>query len=263
MQSDYSESPWQPLHSAALLASVDDVDIEHRDCPISNLTDEQSTVEPPSGLNGRKKQSMNLIGSEKKDEGEQEQPKDHEKGQNNERETQKGSEADASKGKYGPEKQVLLEILRREKNYISSLKVSNGNKSAPRIEDRAARVIDEQDQLTPDNSLPRSSDLIRLTEKHSLNAEAHLSHLFSAGLIRPNELHYVCNHGSFPRIFWEFCKIDVEYKGNTASLSMDDLKSNYETINTPVLLACDGNRRKEFNMVRKTKGFNWGANWCR
>ncbi|KAF3237838.1 hypothetical protein TWF217_002030 [Orbilia oligospora] len=191
-------------------------------------------------------------------EGQKEQSK-HQKDQSNERQTQKGSEDRAPKKNYSPEKQVLLEVLQREKDYISSLKVSDGNKSAPQIEDRAARVIDEQDQFTPDNWLPRSSDLIRLTGKHPLNAEAHLSQLFAAGLITPNELHYVRNHGSVPRILWEFHKLDVEYEGNTISLSMDDLKHNYEPINIPVLLACDGNRRKEFNMIRKTKGFNWGA----
>ncbi|OAA56340.1 Oxidoreductase, molybdopterin-binding domain protein [Niveomyces insectorum RCEF 264] len=109
------------------------------------------------------------------------------------------------------------------------------------------------------NWLPRSSDLIRLTGKHPLNAEAHLSHLFEAGLITPNELHYVRNHGAVPRILWEFHELEIECGGHAVSLSMDDLTQKYETINIPVLLACDGNRRKELNMIRKSKGFNWGA----
>ena len=30
----------------------------------------------------------------------------------------------------------------------------------------------------------------------------------------------------------------------------------------PVLLVCCGNRRKEQNMIKQTKGFNWGAAGC-
>lgn len=32
-----------------------------------------------------------------------------------------------------------------------------------------------------------------------------------------------------------------------------------ENINIPVSLACDGNRRKEVNLVKRSSGFNWGA----
>ncbi|KAF4304954.1 hypothetical protein GTA08_BOTSDO06140 [Botryosphaeria dothidea] len=117
--------------------------------------------------------------------------------------------------------------------------------------------IDEKDQFTPDNWLPRSSDLIRLTGKHPLNAEAHLSHLFDAGLITPNELHYVRNHGAVPCLLWEFHKLEIQ--SGKLTLSMDELKNKYATINIPVTLACDGNRRKELNMIKKSKGFNWGA----
>jgi nitrate reductase (NAD(P)H) len=39
---------------------------------------------------------------------------------------------------------------------------------------------------------------------------------------------------------------------------MDKLESDYEPINIAVALACDGNRRKELNMIRRSKGFNWG-----
>lgn len=40
---------------------------------------------------------------------------------------------------------------------------------------------------------------------------------------------------------------------------MDDLKSKFEPINNPVALACDSNHRKELNLIKKSKGFNWGA----
>ena len=90
-----------------------------------------------------------------------------------------------------------------------------------------------------------------------MNAEAELSTLFDGGLITPNELHYIRNHGAVQRILWEFHELDVE--NGKLKLSMDDLKDKFEHINIPVALACDGNRRKELNMIKRSKGFNWGS----
>ena len=42
------------------------------------------------------------------------------------------------------------------------------------------------------------------------------------------------------------------------TFSMDDLVNKFEPHTVCVTLACAGNRRKEQNMVTKTKGFNWG-----
>ncbi|KAK1019429.1 hypothetical protein LTR54_000071 [Friedmanniomyces endolithicus] len=123
--------------------------------------------------------------------------------------------------------------------------------------ERSEISIDVQDNFSPDNWLPRSEHLIRLTGKHPLNAEAELTTLFDGGLITPNELHYVRNHGAVPRLLWEMHELDVE--NGKLVLSMSELKEKFEAINIPVSLACDGNRRKELNMIRKSKGFNWGS----
>ncbi|KAI8682135.1 Nitrate reductase [NADPH] [Fusarium keratoplasticum] len=160
--------------------------------------------------------------------------------------------------KYTPQEVALLRALEHEKDYVSQLKENNGKQKSPQTSNMTQVSIDEQDQFSPDNWLPRSSDLIRLTGKHPLNAEAPLSRLYDAGLITPNELHYVRNHGAVPRLLWEFHELEVEYNGSTTKFSMDDLKE-FDTINIAVAIACDGNRRKELNMLKKSKGFNWGA----
>lgn len=41
-------------------------------------------------------------------------------------------------------------------------------------------------------------------------------------------------------------------------LTVKDLMSDYENVTLPITLVCAGNRRKEQNVVRKTKGFSWG-----
>lgn len=160
---------------------------------------------------------------------------------------------------YTPQEIALLRSLQHEKDYRKQLKNNSGKRQSPQNNNRTTIAIDEADQFTPDNWLPRSDHLIRLTGKHPLNAEADLTTLYEGGLITPNELHYIRNHGAVPRILWEFHQLEVVTPNQKLMLSMDDLKHNFESINIPVSLACDGNRRKELNMIKMSKGFSWGA----
>ena len=42
------------------------------------------------------------------------------------------------------------------------------------------------------------------------------------------------------------------------TITVRQLIEEFEQITLPVTLVCAGNRRKEQNVVRKTKGFSWG-----
>ena len=42
-------------------------------------------------------------------------------------------------------------------------------------------------------------------------------------------------------------------------LTLRELIADFEQKTYPITLVCAGNRRKEQNVVRKTKGFSWGA----
>ena len=159
--------------------------------------------------------------------------------------------------KYSPQEIALLRNLQHERGYIRSLKQNDGKGKSPAAKNEQLISIDEADQFSPDNWIPRSENLIRLTGKHPLNSEPKLTALFEAGLVTPNELHYVRNHGAVPRLLWETHELEVE--GGKLRLSMDELKSDFASINIPVALACDGNRRKELNMIKRSKGFNWGS----
>ncbi|KAK2763124.1 hypothetical protein FQN54_009759 [Arachnomyces sp. PD_36] len=168
-----------------------------------------------------------------------------------------GDEKQKPKPKYTAQESALLRLLKEEKNYVKELRANDGKGASPAAGDPYIRSIDEADQFTPDNWIPRSSDFIRLTGKHPLNGEADLTTLFDAGLITPNRLHYVRNHGHVPHLLWETHKIDIE--NGKMALSMDELSSQFDSINIPIAIACDGNRRKELNMIRRSKGFNWGS----
>ncbi|OAG05794.1 uncharacterized protein CC84DRAFT_1244315 [Paraphaeosphaeria sporulosa] len=159
--------------------------------------------------------------------------------------------------RYSVQEIALLRNLQHKKDYIQNLEQNDGKRKSPQTNNRSTISIDEADQFSPDNWLPRSPDLIRLTGKHPMNAEANLSHLYDAGLITPNDLHYVRNHGAVPPLLWEFHELNVE--GGKLVLSMDALRNDFDSINIPVALACDGNRRKELNMLKKSKGFSWGS----
>jgi nitrate reductase (NAD(P)H) len=43
------------------------------------------------------------------------------------------------------------------------------------------------------------------------------------------------------------------------TLSFKQILQNYDQITAPITLVCAGNRRKEQNTVRKSKGFSWGS----
>lgn len=45
-------------------------------------------------------------------------------------------------------------------------------------------------------------------------------------------------------------------------MRLRDLLDQFEQITVPITLVCAGNRRKEQNVVRKSKGFSWGAAGC-
>lgn len=121
----------------------------------------------------------------------------------------------------------------------------------------------EIDKKTPDGWLPRDPKLIRLTGVHPFNSEAPLSDLYNEGFLTSPELFYVRNHGHVPQVKdedipdWEFTVEGMVE--NPLTLTLRDLMEQYNNVTYPVTLVCAGNRRKEQNVVRKTKGFSWGA----
>lgn len=123
------------------------------------------------------------------------------------------------------------------------------------------KVLDV-DLNTPDAHVPRDPRLIRLTGVHPFNVEAPLTELFNEGFLTSPELFYVRNHGAVPHVRdedipdWEFTVEGMV--DNPITISLKQLMSNYEQITCPITLVCAGNRRKEQNVVRKTKGFSWG-----
>ncbi|KZV93843.1 molybdopterin binding oxidoreductase [Exidia glandulosa HHB12029] len=126
-------------------------------------------------------------------------------------------------------------------------------------------------QGTPDNWIPRSQQLHRLTGKHPMNAEPDMKALYAAGMITPTKLHYVRSHGAVPCLDWNthILSVDIDHSLRSDTFTMDELAGEgamgqqsggtFEVVELPVTIACTGNRRGEVNSVRRSAGFSWGA----
>ncbi|KAF2279182.1 nitrate reductase [Westerdykella ornata] len=127
---------------------------------------------------------------------------------------------------------------------------------------RIPPLVLDIDRVTPDSHVPRDPRLIRLTGVHPFNVEAPLTDLFNEGFLTSPELFYVRNHGAVPHVRdeemldWEFSVEGLVEK--PLIISLRSLMSDFENVTYPVTLVCAGNRRKEQNVVRKSKGFSWG-----
>ena len=79
----------------------------------------------------------------------------------------------------------------------------------------------------------------------------------------PVKLHYVRNHGSVPKLAWERHTLEVfsepsSLMKNPRHFTMDELAA-MPAIELAVTIACDGNRRGEVNMVKRSSGFTWSS----
>jgi nitrate reductase (NAD(P)H) len=130
-------------------------------------------------------------------------------------------------------------------------------------ESRPSQRVLPEDLKTPDKHVPRDPRLLRLTGVHPFNVEPPLTDLWDEGFITTKDLHYVRNHGAVPQVHdddvpdWTFSVEGLVEQPLT--LTLRDLLAEFEQVTYPVTLVCAGNRRKEQNLVRKTKGFSWGA----
>jgi nitrate reductase (NAD(P)H) len=152
--------------------------------------------------------------------------------------------------KYSPQELALLRSLDHESKHVCCLGMNDGTGKSPQTQNLTQISMDEKDQFSPDNWIPRSSKLIRRTGKCPLNAEPGLNNLYDAGLITPTELYYVRNHGAVPRLLWEFHKLHVGYDGRGKTFSTTDLAS-FDIINIPILRFCDA----ECRLTRPDSGY--------
>ncbi|KAI0659447.1 hypothetical protein C8Q70DRAFT_1053815 [Cubamyces menziesii] len=239
---------------ARYVLPVSESEIKEQDWPGKKKDDKH----PPSPSTSASSISSGMASSsedEKKDKGEEGETKD----------------SKPDKPPLSDEEHSFLDKLLAEMDTVSSFKNNPGQPQGDlklldgdALEQLESHLsIDDQD--TPDSWIPRSSELLRLTGKHPLNAETNLLRLFEAGLVTPTKLHYVRSHGAVPQLNWETHTLEVyaEPPGlihRPREWTMDELASgDLRIVEFPVTFGCDGNRRKEVNMIKKSAAFNWSA----
>lgn len=149
-----------------------------------------------------------------------------------------------------------------EQSVLSESSSTDLLKAYPLPPENGIKSVQPEDLKTPDAHVERDPRLIRLTGVHPLNCEAPLTALYNQGFLTNEDLHFVRNHGHVPNceddeiLDWTFQVEGMVEKPFT--LTVRDLIEEYEQATYPITLVCAGNRRKEQNMVRKSKGFSWG-----
>lgn len=75
----------------------------------------------------------------------------------------------------------------------------------------------------------------------------------------PNDLFYVRNHMPVPVINSVDYQLTITGRDgkDLCSLSLEELKSNFESVSVSATVQCAGNRRNELNRVKKVKGGGW------
>lgn len=118
---------------------------------------------------------------------------------------------------------------------------------------------------TPDSWIKRSSHMIELTGRHPYNAEPPAK-LLMEYLITPTTLHYVRNHGTVPKLDINTHKLVIRTIDKQYQYTVHELLDKYSDCidEFPIYMACDGNRRKELNMIKHSENFNWsiGGGGC-
>ncbi len=103
-----------------------------------------------------------------------------------------------------------------------------------------------------------SEDLHRRTGRLPINAETP-SEILLSNDVTPVQNFYVRCHGDGPQLDGDAHSIDVCLEEKVIRrLTMPQLRQDFTPRSMRMTLVCDGNRRKELNMIRRTNGFDWG-----
>eukprot|EP00457_Paulinella_chromatophora_P004819 gb/GEZN01004832.1/.p1 GENE.gb/GEZN01004832.1/~~gb/GEZN01004832.1/.p1 ORF type:complete len:582 (-),score=112.97 gb/GEZN01004832.1/:149-1873(-) len=105
----------------------------------------------------------------------------------------------------------------------------------------------------------RHPGLTVLTDR-PFNAETPIS-LIPEHFLTPTDLFYVRNHHAVPIIQPEDWSLEVEGLGlvRPATLSLDQLKTNYPQVKIVATMQCAGNRRGDMHKFKDTQGILWGV----
>ena len=104
---------------------------------------------------------------------------------------------------------------------------------------------------------PERSAALRINSTTPFNAEPPEA-LLVEKFITPNALFFVRNHLPVPAdVDLERYRLEIEHEGRVLSLTLDELKANFDHHSIVSTIQCAGNRRSEMSEVKKVNGLSW------
>jgi len=109
---------------------------------------------------------------------------------------------------------------------------------------------------------PRRNPVLRVNKEKPFNAEPPMPLLVRSGLVTPEQLFLVRNHGPVP-LYESLGSFSLTVDGLVLSrlrLTMNELRAGFERVTVVSTVQCAGNRRNDFaRSGRKVKGVGWEA----
>mmetsp|Transcript_3839 Transcript_3839/g.14271 ORF Transcript_3839/g.14271 Transcript_3839/m.14271 type:complete len:623 (-) Transcript_3839:759-2627(-) len=140
---------------------------------------------------------------------------------------------------------------------LAGMKVGVLDKSEEDVEE----ISDANDPFSGDPRDRHPGLIVR--QAKPFNAETPMN-LITDSYTTPNALWYVRHHHPVPDIDDKSFELALAaeagpLKGASASLSVDEIKARFPKREVTVTLQCGGNRRSEYDRVRKAQGLPWTA----
>jgi len=106
---------------------------------------------------------------------------------------------------------------------------------------------------------PERHPAIKVNKLAPFNGEPPPS-LLTREFITPNDLHFIRNRLPVPDIKLAEFEFTLQLGLKSVKYSLEELKSKFEVVETPITLMCGGNRRQEFKsrvLDKKVNGLSW------
>ncbi|KAI1723667.1 oxidoreductase molybdopterin binding domain-containing protein [Ditylenchus destructor] len=126
------------------------------------------------------------------------------------------------------------------------------------VEDLKASMAQKRDVNDPFSTDPIRHPALIINSQKPFNAETPPSLLID-DFRTPNQLFFVRNHMPVPQTNADTHKLQLDGIGlkRSVSLSVKDLKMNYEPVSVTSTVQCAGNRRNDMNDFKKVQGLMW------
>ncbi len=122
--------------------------------------------------------------------------------------------------------------------------------------DTSEEIEHKTDNLSPYSKDPNRHKILNIHSHQPFNGETPLP-ILREHYITPCHLWYIRNHHPTPDINGETHNLTLEGFNLDTKISLDELKNDFLRAKITTTIQCAGNRRSEYNKIRKVHGSEW------